>query len=117
IGVTFKDSGITKVGEQTIAEEVWETITGWTVRSGYPDTTIESDGIRVPAGTYTINAQTYWDRVSSFRTCGVRVTLDGTPIPGLEHSEASSSNNIRATTATVTISEGLVQIQGYSEGL
>lgn len=116
VGVTWQDSGITKTGQQELPDSTWTTITGWAVRSGYPDTVIESNGIRVPAGTYTINAQTYWDRVTSLRTCGVRVTLDGTPIPGLEHSEASN-DRIRAVTDTVTIGEGLVQIQGYSEGL
>src|SRR5699024_666040 len=111
-GVTFPDSGITKVGTQQLPLKTWTKVTGWTVRSGYPDTVIESNGIRVPAGTYTISAQVTYSTPFPVYQFGVRVTLDGTPIPALNPGTTTSATV--TTTATVTVGEGLVQVEGYS---
>src|SRR5699024_4334670 len=59
-GITWSDSGITKTGNQSIPEKTWTLITGWAARSGYPGTVITSNGIQVPAGTYTISGQVQW---------------------------------------------------------
>lgn len=48
--ITFSNSGIQKSANQLVPDSTWTRITGWAVRSGFPNTIIEGDGIRVPAG-------------------------------------------------------------------
>ena len=55
---SFPQMGVDKVGSQIISISSWVTITGRTIRSGFPDTVITSDGILIPAGvTVTLACQ------------------------------------------------------------
>lgn len=80
--------------------------------SSYPGTVITGNGIQVPAGTYTI---TVWARPSSSNNYqkGVRATLNGAAIPGLQVLQTTSSNGEQKISATVTIGAGTVSIQAY----
>lgn len=76
---SFSGMGIDKVGAQTLALSTWETVTGWTARSGYPYTVISGNGILVPAGTVVnIAAHTY--RGSAHAGNQTRILANGTVI-------------------------------------
>lgn len=108
---SWSDSGITKSGNQSLPKKVWTTVTGWAVRSGYPRTVITNNGIQVPAGTYKITGQLRWLQPYGGQARGVRVVHNGTAVPGLE----LPSTNLQTVPVdeTVTLTDGLIQIQGY----
>lgn len=64
--------GIDKVSNVSIATNTWTTLTGWSVRSGYPDTVITSDGILLPAGR---NVTVFAQNQRSAANSGNRVRL------------------------------------------
>lgn len=71
--------GMDKSGNQTVSTNVWTLVTGWTIRSGYPDTVITSDGLLIPSGiTVNIAAQTY--RGGSHAGNQTRIKANGTVI-------------------------------------
>ena len=70
--VTKYSYGINKVGNVSIGTNVWTTLTGWSVRSDYPDTVITSDGLLLPAG---INVTVFAQNQRSAANAGNKVRL------------------------------------------
>lgn len=119
----YINQGMEKSGNSSSVYNVWTTITGWVIRSGYPGTVITSNGLFVPAGTkVNLYAQTY--RGNAHSGSQTRILANGSVIAtGTDPSIAcivSLSNYIPVTdeiltiqaTATSTLSNRDIVISG-----
>lgn len=52
--LNFLPSGMDKSGNFSLSANTWTTVPAWTIRTGFPDTVIVSNGIEVPAGAEVI---------------------------------------------------------------
>jgi hypothetical protein len=61
--------GVDKSGTQSLAGAVWTKVVSWTVKSGYPDTVIDTDSLALRPGTYDLDGQFTHDnpRISRVR--------------------------------------------------
>lgn len=94
--------GMDKVGPQDIPGGSYTKITGWTQRSGYPDTDIFNDGLRLRPGTYSSIAFTA--AIENGRQLRLRIMKGTTQIGFID--SGGNVLNLTCTATTVTIAEG-----------
>jgi hypothetical protein len=73
----FRASGLTKSGNFTLSStNTWVTIPSWSVRSGFPDTEIVSNGVRVPdQAEITISGQLTYGSTDSASGGGLQMRV------------------------------------------
>lgn len=67
-----------KSGTFAVTSGAYRTITGWAIRSGYPDTVLAGNGMALMAGTYDLVAYFVW--TSSVAPSGLQISIDGTAV-------------------------------------
>lgn len=92
--------GLDKVGAQSTTANAWAVITGWQIRSGFPDTNHEGDGIRLLPGVYKLESK---HTRSVARQMGVRLYLGSTMVG--EVIASSSTTTVTCTVATIEVTE------------
>ncbi|MGX6513237.1 hypothetical protein [Rhodococcus sp. SJ-2] len=116
---SFSPSGMNKSGTQTITTNTWTPVTGWSIRSGYPDTVIVSNGVEVPDGVEVdIVGQLTYSYQDSFSGNGMRIrVMAGATQIG--ETAGTPANSAVATLAPFrwkneTGAPQLVTVQGFS---
>lgn len=105
--------GIDKSGSMSVTPSTWVRIITFVTRSGFPDTVIEDDGIRVPAGQ-TLN---YVARVSFDTAPGTGNTSSGRVMNGstvVESKSNSATGTVMDFSGTLVGTGELVTLEGYA---
>lgn len=96
--------GMDKSGTQDLSSDVWVTIKGWVVRSGRPETVIQSNGVRPPAADYVCTLKITLNP-SDDAVTDLRISRGGSII-GTASSGSTQVTTLTGITSPVTIVDG-----------
>lgn len=106
--------GLTKSGNQTIAQNTYTELTGFTPRVGFEDTQQSGNGIQVAAaGNIRVKAQIKFGAVNYFSDAGLRVRKNGVVVL---NALTRSTNSVTrsATTSPFAVAAGdVIFVDGY----
>lgn len=107
--------GMDKSGStQLLAGSTWTTITGWTARSGFPATVIESDGLVMGGSGIVTASGSMHTGTSSAGDFGIRVYKNASMVE--EFFQTASGQTISGTTASFEVAAGdVLTLQGYRD--
>ncbi|MFI2216511.1 hypothetical protein ACH47B_06460 [Rhodococcus sp. NPDC019627] len=102
-GDVLKPVGMDKVGEFYFEGQDWPTVPNWAVRSGFPDTVIQNNGL-VMGGTGMVRLTFDFTRSTSSNLSMVpcRLCVNGTPVT----SSFTMNNDSAARTFDVSVNTG-----------
>ena len=112
--VTFAAMGVDKVGIQDPGRNTWTRVTGWTVRSGYPDT-VESGGALIAEGTgaTTITARVTFNTGAIFVERRARLMVNGSQVAINTQSGLSTVKDLGLSFSTTLYDGDQVWVEAY----
>jgi len=112
--VTFVAMGVDKVGTQDPGRNTWTRVTGWTVRSGYPDT-VESGGALIADGTgaTAITARVTFNTGVVFVERRARLMVNGSQVAINTQSGLSTVKDLGLSFSTTLHDGDQVWVEAY----
>ena len=112
--VTFVAMGVDKSGTQDPGRNTWTRVTGWTVRSGYPDT-VESGGALIAEGTgaTTITARVTFNTGAIFVERRARLMVNGSQVAINTQSGLSTVKDLGLSFPTTLHDGDQVWVEAY----